>query len=61
MTTFATRTGAELQNIFCRANDRFVVLHNQDSVSGSTQIAEKVEEAVGIAGVEADAGLIEDE
>ena len=61
MTPFATCAGPELQNIFSGADDRFIVFHNQDRISGGAQIAEKIEEAVGVARVKADAGFIENE
>lgn len=59
--TLRAGTGAELENIFRGADDGLIVFNHEDGVAGLAEFAEKAEQAVGVAGMESDAGFIEDE
>ena len=61
MASFGARAWAEFENIFGGANDGFVMFDNEDGIASSAEFAEEIEEATGVAGVEADTGFIEDE
>ena len=60
LAAFAPRTGAEFENVFGGADDGFIVFDHENGVAGGAKFAEEIEEASGVAGVEADAGFVED-
>ena len=60
LAALAPGTGAEFENVFGGADDGLIVFNHKDSVAGGAKLTEKIEEAAGVAGVEADAGFVED-
>ena len=60
LAALAPGTGAEFENVFGGADDGFIVFNHEDSVAGGAKFTEEIEEASGVAGVEADAGFVED-
>jgi len=61
MATITSGSGAEFEKIFRGANDRFIVLNNEDRIAGGAEFMKKIEKAAGVARVESDAGFIENE
>ena len=61
MAALTSGSRAEFEEIFRGADDRFIVLNNEDRVAGSTQFMKKIEKAAGVARVESDAGFVENE
>jgi hypothetical protein len=59
MAALTSGSRAEFEEIFGRADDRLIVLDNENSVAGSTQFMKKIEKAAGVARVESDAGFVE--
>jgi hypothetical protein len=58
---FRAGAGAELENVLCGANDGFIVFYHEDGVAGLPEFPEEAQQAVGVAGMESDAGFVEDE
>ena len=52
--------GAEVEEVVCGAEDVGVVLDDEDGVAEVSEVLEDADEAVGVAGVESDGGLVED-
>jgi hypothetical protein len=61
MAALASGSGAEFEEIFRGADDRFIVLNNEDRVAGGAEFMKKIEKAAGVARVESDAGFVENE
>jgi hypothetical protein len=61
MTTLTSGSRAEFEEIFGRADDRLIVLYDEDGVASRTQFMKKIEKAAGVARVETDAGFVENE
>jgi hypothetical protein len=61
MAALTSGSRAKFEEIFRGADDRFIVLNNEDRVASRTQFMKKIEKATSIARVESDAGFVENE
>jgi hypothetical protein len=61
MAALTSGSRAEFEEIFGRANDRLIVLDDEDGVASRAQFMKKIEKAISIARVESDAGFVENE
>ena len=56
-----TASGADLDEIIGGADDRFLMLHDEQCVAAGSQLVHDLDELVGIARMQAHAGFVEDE